>query len=397
MYTRVPDVLLIEGSDFETFPAGGQLSMARALMKLFGDRLGLVGMDRGKGPAGRWTEKQILGTRFRFFPAGTAEPSGRKPLLPARLTFYAALRRFRKQILSLGCKAAFIQAPEALLAVHKWDWGSLCFWFAGVGNPLEVSRYSFARSLSELFDKSLYSALDRVAVILAAADEEAIRQLISRSNGRLARERLIQLPTCVDISEFGLRPLDIARAELGISKDDFVFVSSGRISRFKGWELLLTAFEQFLQRHPNARLVFVGDGEDRSILQTNIAARYLESRVKITGFQTPQKVASYLNAANVVVFGSLAEGWSAAMLEALACGKALVSTEVSGANAMIVPGKNGFVVSGRDPKTFADAMEQALQLKDAEAVSLSIAARFDLKRFGERLAGLWPPLRERVA
>ena len=37
------------------------------------------------------------------------------------------------------------------------------------------------------------------------------------------------------------------------------------------------------------------------------------------------------------------------------------------------------------------------QLKDAEAVSLSIAARFDLKRFGERLAGLWPPLRESVA
>jgi len=371
--------------------------MARALMKLFGDRLGLVGMDRGEGPVGRWTHKHILGTRFRFFPAGTAEPSGRKPLLPARLTFYAALRRFRKQILSLGCKAAFIQAPEALLAVHKWDWGSLCFWFAGVGNPLEVSRYSFARSLAERFDKSLYSALDRVAVILAAADEEAIRQLVSRSNGRLAGERLIQLPTCVDTSEFRLRPIGIARAELGISKDDLVFVSSGRISRFKGWELLLTAFERFLQRHPNALLVFVGDGEDRPILQTNIAARYLESRVKITGFQTPQKVASYLNAANAAVFCSLAEGWSAAMLEALACGKALVSTEVSGANAMIVPGKNGFVVSGRDPKTFADAMEQALQLKDAEAVSLSIAARFDLKRFGERLAGLWPPLRERVA
>jgi glycosyltransferase involved in cell wall biosynthesis len=397
MYTRVPDVLLIEGSDFETFPAGGQLSMARALMKLFGDRLGLVGMDRGEGPVGRWTHKHILGTRFRFFPAGTAEPSERKPLLPARLTFYAALRRFRKQILSLGCKAAFIQAPEALLAVHKWDWDSICFWFAGVGNPLVVSRYSFARSLAELFDKSLYSALDRVAVILAAADDEAIRQLVSRSNGRLGRERLIQLPTCVDTSEFRLRPIDIARAELGISKDDLVFVSSGRISRFKGWELLLTAFERLLQRHPNALLVFVGDGEDRPILQTNIAARYLESRVKITGFQTPQKVASYLNAANAVVFGSLAEGWSAAMLEALACGKALVSTEVSGANAMIVPGKNGFVVGGRDPKTFADAMEQALQLKDTAAVSLSIAARFDLNRFGERLAGLWPPLGERAA
>jgi glycosyltransferase involved in cell wall biosynthesis len=366
--------------------------MARALMKLYGSRLGLVGMTRGKDPVGRWVIKEICGTPYIFFSVCHGKPSGKKPFVPARLTFYVGLRRFRKEIVSLGCRAAFIQAPEALLAISRWDWESLCFWFPGVENPLKRSRYAFAKPVSRLFDHALFSALNRVSVILGAADENAIQALVSRSQGRLCRERVIQVPTCVDTSVFHPVRADRERAALGIPAGPSVFVTSGRIGRLKGWELLLDAFERFLRCNSNALLFFVGDGEDRYLLEAQIEARGLSAKVKITGFQNPTQVASYLAAANVVVFGSYLEGWSVSMLEALACGKAIVSTEVSGADAMIKQGLNGFVVKGRDPEIFAQAMKEAISLSKAEQVSSSLSCQFTLTAFGERLARLWPPL-----
>jgi glycosyltransferase involved in cell wall biosynthesis len=393
MNLPIPSVLLIEGSDFDTFPVGGQLTMARSLMKLFGDRLALVGMTSGEEPTGCWTKKDISGTLYSFFPACHREPSAKKPFIPARLRFYTALTRHKHRILSLGCRAAFIQAPEALLAVSQWNWDDLCFWFAGVENPLKVSRYRHAKPLSRLFDKALFSALEQASVILAAADEGAINKLVSRSNGRLARERLNRLPTCVDTSEFYPVPIHKARTELGIPLSSKVFVNTGRIGRLKGWELLLDAFNEFLRNNSDALLFFVGDGEDRPILEERINERNLGARVKITGFQKPSQILSYLNAANAAVFGSFVEGWSVSMLEALACGKPIVSTDVSGADAMVIPRKNGLIVNSRNPARFADAMESALCLADASQISTSIAAKFDLSRLGERLAGFWAPFR----
>jgi glycosyltransferase involved in cell wall biosynthesis len=187
--------------------------------------------------------------------------------------------------------------------------------------------------------------------------------------------------------------MDISRQALGIPLDSAVFVASGRIGHFKGWQLLLDAFAVFHQKHARSLLFFVGDGEDRPLLDAAVASRGMGAFVKVTGFCAPSRVAAYLNAADAVVVGSLAEGWSVAMLEALACGKPIVTTPVSGAGEMIVPGKNGFIVQSRDPDDFAGAMEKAPLLIDASALSVAIAQQFSLSRMRERLAELWFPLR----
>jgi glycosyltransferase involved in cell wall biosynthesis len=386
-------VLLIEGCDFETFPVGGQLSMARSLIKLFGNSFALVGLSLGDDPVGQWHLKRIDGTSYLYFPAFRRDVTADKPKVPVRLSFYLALQRYRRQILSLGCRYALVQAPEALFAVSRWGLESLCFMFPGVENPLRISRYRLARKLCWAYDSALFSALDRVAVILASADEQAIRRLVSGSGGRLSRERLIQLPTCVDLSEFQPSPTDSSRQALGIPLDAAVFVASGRIGHFKGWQLLLDAFGVLHRKHARSLLFFVGDGEDRPLLDAAVAARGMGTCVNVTGFCSPRQVAAYLNAADAVVVGSLAEGWSVAMLEGLACGKPIVTTPVSGAGEMIVPGRNGFIVQSRDPNAFAEAMEEALSLTDACALSAAIADRFSLSRMRERLAELWFPLR----
>ena len=393
----LPDVMLIEGSDYETFPVGGQLTMVRCLMKLYGPRLALVGMSKGDEPIGQWIEKSIDGIPYWFLSVCRRQPAAAKPLVPVRVTFFRALRRFRRQILEKGCRNVFVQGQEVLLAVADWEWDSLCFDFPGVENPLSLSRYWYGQHLAALYEKRLFAALDHCDVVFATADKAAIARMIARSQGRLSPDRVIQLPTSVNTDLF--HPVDMAamRRELGIPIDGTVFVNAGRIGRFKGWELLIDSFAQFESKHPGSHLIFAGDGEDREVLLQHAKLRNVAASVRITGFLPQSRVADYLNAASLVLFGSFAEGWCTAMVEALACGKPLVSTAVSGTDELIQPGGNGFVVTDRDPLQYCSAMEQALVLPNARQISLAIAGQFDLPHMRERLARYWPPFRDRAA
>jgi glycosyltransferase involved in cell wall biosynthesis len=115
-------------------------------------------------------------------------------------------------------------------------------------------------------------------------------------------------------------------------------------------------------------------------------------RVKVTGFLPPARVAQWLNAADLALVGSHTEGWSVAMLEALACGKPLVSTGVSGARAMIREAENGFIVCSRDPEEYAGAIRRALALPGAARVSLELARQYALPEFARRIGRVFKPL-----
>ena len=80
---------------------------------------------------------------------------------------------------------------------------------------------------------------------------------------------------------------------------------------------------------------------------------------------------SILNAADLFVMGSLVEGWPTAMVEAIACGKNIVSTDVSGVREMIEDKGNGYIVSVRNAKLFADKISQGLNLPDPNKISFS--------------------------
>lgn len=387
-----PDCLLIEGCDFERHPAGGQLATARHMMAAFGPRLALVGTATDDdAPLGRWVERVIDGRVWPFFAADRRRPAASRPLVPARLSRFLELRRHRDAILSLGVKAAFVQAPEDLLAIDGWGL-RVCYCFPGVENPLRQARYPWARALAPAHDGLLFQALVRVDTILASADEAAIGGLVARSGGRLSRERVIALPTRYDSSVFFPQPREEARARLGLTGDGPLVLAVGRLNRVKGWDLVADAFARLVRRLPGARLHFVGDGEDRAAVEARLAALGIEARATVTGFLPPPAVALHLAAADVVHVGSHREGWSVAMLEALACGKPLVTTDVSGARALVREGENGFVLAGRDPEAHALALARALELPRAAELSTAIARRYDLSSLAHDVGAAWPVL-----
>ncbi len=387
-----PDVLFIELCDYDGFPMGGQLSFARQMVHTFGSKLALVGISTDNTPIGRWVKKTINGRTCDFLSVARWKKSHRRPLVPMRLRNYCSLRRYRKQILSIDTRAAFIGSPEAILASHNWGWDSLCYYFAGLENPLRTSRYKWARPLAAWFDSRFLPALQSANLLLAAADEPSIKGFLAQTGDRLPKEGIISFPTRADTDIF--HPVDrpTTRRWLGIPESAPMFVSVGRLNREKGWDLLLEAFQLLLRTRADAHFYFVGDGEDRREIEQQHRRRGLIGRVHITGCLAPQRVAGYLNAADVFVLGSHFEGWPTAMVEALATGKPIVSTSVSAAAELIENGKNGYIVDHRDAPLFCDMMVKALSL-DAHQDSLEKSRPYALDRLAEDLGNLWPPLR----
>jgi glycosyltransferase involved in cell wall biosynthesis len=236
-------------------------------------------------------------------------------------------------------------------------------------------------------------ALDRIrpSAIIAAADEAAIAGLKSRCGPPINTCMIRSFPTRVDTTLFYPEPQEAARRTLGLPPDIPILVVVGRLSWIKGWSFLLDVLNSLRNALPGVRLEFVGDGEDRMALLAKVRSLALEDRVDITGLVAQSTVRAYLNAADLCLVGSFREGWSLAMLEALACGQRIVSTDVSGAAAMIQNGRNGFVVA-RDVDSFADAVIRALKLRDYSAVSLETARRFAVETLAHDLAAIWPPV-----
>jgi glycosyltransferase involved in cell wall biosynthesis len=316
-----------------------------------------------------------------------------RPLIPPTLKGYLNLRRYKKEILSLGVASAFMQCHEMLLASAGWGWESLCFCFPGVANPLSISRYPGAHLLGGLFDEFFFPALNHADVILAAADDNSIQDMIRRSRGLIARDRVIQFPTRVDTSIFHPAPKDASRAIVDYPEGATVIVTCGRVHWAKGWQFLIDAFQEFRRLIPNAYLCFIGDGQDRGRLEGYAAKARLSDRIRVTGFLSPEQIAAYLNAADVFALASYKEGWATVLVEALSCGVPLVSTRVSSAAEIIIEGKNGFIVDDREPDIFAQAIFKALSLENVTQCSVDEADRYSLKYLSRDMKNLFPPLK----
>lgn len=378
--------MVIDACDFVGFPIGGQLTTIKQLIAVFGNRLALVGLATEDWPVGRWTKKRLGGVEYDFFAIGRVDPSVLKPWIPRRLDAYLRLKRYKTPILSLGLNAAFVIAPEVMLAIDNWGL-HVAYTFAGVENPLTMPRYAMGKWLAKPFERRLFSALARHGeLIMAAADEKAIDAMKLRSRGVLAAKTVVSSPTLVDAGIFNLnRHPTPSRVP--------TLVSCGRLNLVKGWDLVFDAYLQVRNEMPSARLVFVGDGEDRGKLQARIDAARVADCVVVTGFREPREVARLLNSADLFLLGSHREGWPTALVEAMACGLPAVVTDVSGASTLVEEGRNGYIVRGRDPAAFAGKAITALQLACPNEISLQTAERYSLSTWKATMQALWEPLR----
>jgi glycosyltransferase involved in cell wall biosynthesis len=192
--------------------------------------------------------------------------------------------------------------------------------------------------------------------------------------------RMHVVPNGVDTSVFRPRPRTETRRLLGLD-DGFLFVCVGRLNREKGTHHAISALGLLERAAPAARLLVVGDGEERSPLERLTQKSALGDRVVFAGEQSRGRVALYLAAADAFLFPTERDEAAPLVLpQAMACGLPVIASD-RGSVAEVIdrPGQNGLLVPAADVPSLVDAMAR---LHRDEALRMSLGHRA-LKRVEE--------------
>lgn len=164
-----------------------------------------------------------------------------------------------------------------------------------------------------------------------------------------------------DHSVFHPRDQTEMRAELKIDAGAPVILYVGRLVAAKGLMELLSAFAQIRSTSDHAQLILIGEGRFRADLEGRAQSLGLSESVRFAGGKTPEEVARFMAAADVITLPSWSEGHPNVVVEAQACGRPVVATRVGGIPHMI-NANNGVLVTARDAISLRDGIRQALQV-----------------------------------
>ena len=183
-----------------------------------------------------------------------------------------------------------------------------------------------------------------------AISESTRDDLVARG---IARERIAVVRCGIDHATFRPHP-EVPKA----SVPTILFL--GRLRRYKGLDLVLHALLEVRRAVPAARLVVVGDGPHRAPLERLARDLGLERVVEFTGFVPSAERVRRLCEAHVTVQPSPKEGWGLTVIEANACGTAVVASRSPGLRDAVCEGESGLLVPHGDVPALSQSLVQVL-------------------------------------
>ena len=157
-----------------------------------------------------------------------------------------------------------------------------------------------------------------------------------------------------------------------------VILAVGRLTAAKDYPTLLRAFSMVYQKQP-ARLLILGDGKERAPLESMVRQLGLTENVQMPGFVVNPY--AYMARARLLALSSRWEGLPGVLVEALACGTPVVSTDCkSGPREILENGRFGRLVPVGDPDALAAAILDTLQTIPDHALLKRRAEDFTLEK-----------------
>jgi glycosyltransferase involved in cell wall biosynthesis len=207
------------------------------------------------------------------------------------------------------------------------------------------------------------SLVNRMRVVLAKRllpHAHAVRVVSSRIRESLrgvvrAKTPVAVLPIFVDVAQITKTPVthDLKKE---YPQFNFHALMASRLTSEKNIPLALEMFREVVVKYPRAGLVIAGDGPQEAWIRSLVRAHNLEQNVVICGWRT--SIVSWMKTADLFLVTSNYEGYGMTIVEALAAGCTVVSTDVGCAREVIQDGVNGFVVSVGDTNVLANVVRK---------------------------------------
>lgn len=276
-----------------------------------------------------WLRPESLGMYARFFAKSLA---------------LALTRRF-------DAIHAFRALPEGLVA---WLVARLTF------RPVVI--YAHGEELTTWGKGNKYKAM-RFA--LRHADRVIANSDFTRDEllGMGARgERVVLINPGVDVERFrpGL-PCEDLKASIGLATGEKLILSVGRLSRRKGFDMVIRSLPGLRETGVDARYALIGIGEDHDYLEGLAHELGVADRVHMLGHVSPDDLPRWYNACDVFAMPNReidgdTEGFGMVFLEAAACGKPVVAGRAGGTGAAVEDGETGVRVEGAAEHLIRDAL-----------------------------------------
>jgi glycosyltransferase involved in cell wall biosynthesis len=190
---------------------------------------------------------------------------------------------------------------------------------------------------------------------------------VSRGVGTDLINRYHLPPQLLQVIYNGINPAEIrqkaaeplATAELFKDPAGLILVASGRLVRQKNFALLINALA-IIKDKIKAKLLIIGEGGERQGLEELIVKQGLDGNIRLLGFQAnPFK---FFEQADIFLFSSNCEGFPNTLLEAMACGKAIVATDCyAGPDEIIRQGIDGLLIPVNNVEQMADSITKLAQ------------------------------------
>lgn len=192
---------------------------------------------------------------------------------------------------------------------------------------------------------------------------QGVLDILKQDRIPIPRDRVAVIPNPVDVDDFLIRSQAAPEHPWLQHKDQPVIVSLGRLVKRKNYPLLLQAIAK-VRSHLKVKLIILGEGPERKHLEEVIAKLDLQEYVSLPGHVANPW--SHIAKADVFVMSSLDEAFCLALVEAMACGVPVISTDAigGGPRSILEDGKYGNLVPINDPEALATAIYKALTSKE---------------------------------
>ncbi|MFA5014848.1 MAG: glycosyltransferase [Actinomycetota bacterium] len=209
---------------------------------------------------------------------------------------------------------------------------------------------------------------------------------------RVKPDKIFYIPNGVDVDRFKIIDSYLDREKFGLKNDDFIIGAVGRLHYLKNYSLLISIIPEILKKVTKLKVIFIGEGEEKENLLNIIKELNLEAYVKFLGYN--KEVVPFYQCMDLLIQPSLTEGMSNTILEAMACSKPVIASNIGGNPEMVVDGITGYLFSLDRKDIFLEkilllAFDKEKRQSMGKAARTRIEESFSLERMVKNYENLY--------